>query len=370
MSVLPKEQLTTATAILRQYEQVAESGRRGHLGASEIGHECNRYLWLSFRWAKNPTFDGRILRLFESGNREEPRLIANLRAIGADVHDRDENGAQFSFKDIGGHFSGSMDGAAKGLPEAPDVWHVLEFKTSNAKSFAALEKHGVEKSKPQQFKQMQMYMGWSGMEWAMYIVVNKDTDAIYSERVALQPAKFNQLLAKAQRIISDVEPPIGISENSSKVPCVWCTFKDQCHGTEAPQVNCRTCAHSTPELDGDARWSCQVHKKDLDIATQRASCADHRHIPVLLGRFAELMDANENHVLTYRNKLTNVEFQQPAYSSAEITACEHKQMLGEKVVDAFKREFGASVFDGMADDLPWATVEDIQPVAKPKKGKK
>ncbi len=30
-----------------------------------------------------------------------------------------------------------------------------------------------------------------------------------------------------------------------------------------PAVNCRTCAHATPELDGKARWSCASHKRDL-----------------------------------------------------------------------------------------------------------
>ena len=132
MAELPQPQNSTRTLIFKQYEKSAEAGQRPHLGASELGHECERYLWLSFRWAKQPDFDGRMLRLFESGQLAEPRLIANLRAIGVEVSDRDEKGGQWRFSAVGGHVGGSMDGAALGLPEAPKTWHVLEFKTANA----------------------------------------------------------------------------------------------------------------------------------------------------------------------------------------------------------------------------------------------
>ena len=46
-----------------------------------------------------------------------------------------------------------------GIPEAPKTWHVLEFKTHNSKSFAKLEKEGVQKSNPMHYAQMQVYMG-------------------------------------------------------------------------------------------------------------------------------------------------------------------------------------------------------------------
>ena len=82
MAELPESQNITRTAIFKHYETSADRQGRPHLGASEIGHECDRYLWLSFRWAKPADFDGRMLRLFDTGNHQEPRLIADLRAIG------------------------------------------------------------------------------------------------------------------------------------------------------------------------------------------------------------------------------------------------------------------------------------------------
>ncbi len=367
MSALPERQNLTVSAIFQQYEKSAEAGQRPHLGASELGHECERYLWLSFRWAKQPDFDGRMLRLFESGHLAEQRLIFNLRAIGVEVSDRDEKGGQWRFGAVGGHVGGSMDGVALGLPEAPKTWHVLEFKTANAKSFAAMVKNGVMKFKPQHWSQMTLYMGWAGLERSMYLVVNKDTDDIHSERIEFDRKEFDRLLERAHRIVTGNEPAITLGENAEYFSCKYCRFKSQCYETEAPQVNCRTCAHSTPELDGDAKWSCAEHKKDLTVPEQRKGCRDHRHIPVLMGRFAELVDANENNLLTYRNKITNKEFQQPVYSSQEITDCQDKAMLGDDLATALKIEMDAEIkptgqidsFADLIDDLPSKSKPDI-----------
>ena len=55
--------------------QAAHSGDRPHLGASLLGHACLRSLFYVFRWQTDPP-DGRLARLFQTGHREEARLIA------------------------------------------------------------------------------------------------------------------------------------------------------------------------------------------------------------------------------------------------------------------------------------------------------
>jgi len=368
---LPEPQNSTRTAIFRHYEQTADRQGRPHLGASEIGHECDRYLWMSFRWAKPADFEGRMLRLFDTGNHQEPRLIADLRAIGVEVWDKDQDGNQWRYKAAGGHFAGSLDGVGLGLPEAPKTPHLLEFKTANAKSFAAMVKNGVKKSKPQHYAQMQVYMGWAKLTRAMYLVVNKDTDDIYSERVEFDQDEFNRAIQRAERIITAPEPAVTLADDATNFTCKFCRFKSQCYGTEAPAVSCRTCAHSTPETDGDGRWSCAQVKPDMDVAAQRVGCGEHRHIPTLLGRFAELMDASNNNLLTYRNKITGTEFQQPIFSSQDITNLADKSLLGDAGLTNFKTEFDCDIkppapapFADLIDDLPW------EKAAAPKRAKK
>ena len=142
----PAAPTPTRDAIFAAYEADADDGFRQHLGASLIGKSCERALWYDFRWATPARFPGRMLRLFETGQLEEARLVRNLRRIGATVLEVDpETGRQWRVEAHGGHFGGSLDGVALGLLEAPKTWHVLEFKTHSAKSFRELVAKGVRR---------------------------------------------------------------------------------------------------------------------------------------------------------------------------------------------------------------------------------
>ena len=80
------------------YSTYKNSPPRPHLGASEIGAQCERALWYSFHHCKLPAFSGRMLRLFETGQREEERIIRNLRSAGLQVWDRGDDGGQIRFE--------------------------------------------------------------------------------------------------------------------------------------------------------------------------------------------------------------------------------------------------------------------------------
>jgi hypothetical protein len=350
MAKLPAPVHATAAAIYRAYEAQAGDGLRPHLGASEIGHDCDRALWYGFRWAERAQFDGRMLRLFETGKREEARVIDNLRAIGCQVW-ADDGDAQFKVTAVGGHAGGSMDGVVQGLPEAPKTPHLMEVKTHSAKSFKELSAKGVKVAKPQHYAQMQVYCGLATLDRWLYFAVNKDTDELHTERGEFDRAEFDRLMAKAQRIITAAEPPARISDDADWWQCKTCRFAAICHGAAAPLVNCRTCMHSTPALNGEpGGWICEAHKEWLTVDEQRAGCDDHRYIPLTLQRFAEAVDADEvTNAIVYRNTLTGAQFvnaDHPGLSSAEIRACADKAMLGQECADAtlraLRQEFGAT----------------------------
>lgn len=238
---------------------------RPHLGASQIGKPCERALWYDFHWATPANFEARMLRLFARGQREENVLAGLLRDAGITVHQVDATtGRQFNFHALGGHFGGSMDGCCIGLPEAPKTWHVLEFKTHNARSFKLLQQSGVKRAKPEHWSQMQCYMMWTGMKRALYMAVCKDTDELHLERVDYDEEAAKALLDRAKRIIDAEQPPERIGGPDYWV-CKMCPHYELCHGTAAPAVNCRTCTHSTAEPDGT--WSCdffEVKRKDFE----------------------------------------------------------------------------------------------------------
>jgi len=275
---------------------------RGYLGASIIGHECDRFLWYNFRQCVSRDFSGRLYRLFETGDLAEPRFVKELRGIGCTVHEVDaETGKQFEVTALGGHFSGHMDGVGQGIPGAPSTWHVLEFKTHNAKSFAKLQKDGVKKSKPQHHAQMQVYMGLNKMKRALYLAVNKDTDELYAERVRFDSTEYDRLMDRAERIIRSVNTPPRMADRPDDFRCRFCDAKELCWGTSdvavpLPNKSCRTCCHATPEIDDGetwARWSCAHHKRDLSPSEQQRACDSHLLLPGLVG-FADVADAGED----------------------------------------------------------------------------
>jgi hypothetical protein len=330
MATLPEPMHTTVAKIYQAYESDAETGNRPHLGASLIGHACERYLWMTFRWVDAKKFTGRMLRLFETGQLAEARFTNNLRRIGVEVHDTTPDGKQWRVSDMGGHFAGSMDGAGRGFPEAPKTWAVLEYKTHGEKSFNELVKNKVQKAKPQHYAQMQVYMGYTGMDRAMYMAVNKNTDELYTEWVHFDPVEFAKLKARAERVITANEPPLRISNDPSWFVCKMCDFHEHCHGEAAPQVNCRTCAHATPIMD-DARWTCEAHGDEAwDHVKMSEGCTSHRYIPILLEKFATQSDyVNGDVVYTDGTGSTFANGEGPgALSSQEIRTAESKSMLG------------------------------------------
>jgi|SRR5882672_4276694 len=368
MAALPEKQFTTVVKIYEHWSKATNQDPRPHLGASIIGKECRRALWYDFRWATRRVFEGRMLRLFDTGQREEGRLVADLRNAGVTVYDRDpETGKQFRFLDHGGHFSGSMDASLKGLVEAPSTWHVGEFKTHNTKSFDAFKKNGVKASKPVHWHQMNTYMGWSGMKRAAYFPVCKDNDEIDLERVEFDKDAFELDRAKAKTIIEAPEPLSKISEDPSFYECNLCDHRGTCHGGRAPAMSCRTCAHSTPITDQPAReeapWGCARYGCSLSYAEQLKGCVTHVFIPALLP-WAEPLVAGDDWVI-YRNKLNGRNFcnhrrvaDEPfpdglegalvehgvicMYSSAELNGCPPR-LVGDPGVDALKVEADATV---------------------------
>lgn len=339
MSAIPQPEHTTAAAVVRWRERTTDTGHRPHLGASVIGHPCDRHLWLLFRWAGSEAFDGRVLRMFERGRREEPMVHEELRGIGCTIHS-DDGGAQYRVAAVGGHFGGSMDGVVLGLPEAPKTWHVLEVKTHGNKSFTDLKKKGVRESKPMHWKQMQVYMHLAGLDRALYYAVNKDTDELHLERVEHDPDEGERLLERARRIVTADSPPLRLSDDPEWFECKWCRFKNQCHGDdEAAEVNCRTCAHSTPVLDGDGAWTCGASTR-VSLEKQHAGCERHLYIPPMLERIGKPVDGDERSVVYERPDGGQfVNGPAPGFSSAEIRAAERKAMLADERVQSVKVEF-------------------------------
>jgi hypothetical protein len=285
---------------------------RPHLGASMLGHACDRWIWLSFRWAAREKFSGRMLRLFRRGHAEEATIMKDLAMIGIDFSKRQAN---VSF---GSHVSGSADAIIEGgVPEAPQTRHIAEFKTHNKKSFDALEKEGVLKAKPEHWGQMQIYMAGTFIERALYVAVCKDDDRYYIERVKFDKEAAEKLIARGKRLALSDEMPPPISTDPTWYQCRFCPAHAMCHEKQPTQyVNCRTCAHSTPKED--STWKCERFDADgIPFEYQLKGCPSHVLHPDMVPWSAKLGDPDEWSV-TYTINGKSIVNGENGFASTEI----------------------------------------------------
>jgi hypothetical protein len=355
MAKIPDNMLhPTAAAIFAHYEAKdrEQKDTRAYLGWSEIGDPCERALWYSFRMAKLKQFDGRMLRLFDTGHREEDRVLQELRAIGCEVFSRDPaTGGQFGCQQYGGHMRGHLDAVVKGLPEAPATPHLVDVKTCNDKKFAAVKKDGMQKTYPRYWSQAHGYMGAFNLTRGMYIFVNKNTDEIHTERFHFDESQYKRDLDKGGRIIFAAEPPQRLSNDPAWFECKFCDHAPICHGTDTMRVTCRSCLHATPEKTGI--WTCARHgNNEIPIKVQREACQSHRYIPATLANFATATDASDaDNWVQYQLKNGGqfINGQQPhGIDSAEIHDCKDKAALGLMADDdmaALRQDFGARIVE-------------------------
>lgn len=288
MAVIPTISCPTLDAADRALEAAQERRTRPYLGMSEIGNACARALWYRFRWAGLANFDAATLKRFADGHATEAVAVARLKAVDElEVHEADADGEQFGFKDLGGHFSGHMDGVILGLRQAPATWHVLEIKACADKKLAELEKAKREVGEklalrawnPTYYAQAVLYMAYAGLDRHYLVACSPGARAWTAVRTNADPAEAEVLKAKAERIIFSDRAPSRIGDVTS-FACRWCDFADICHRGAHALRNCRTCMNVTAMREGG--WRCEKYRAPLLIDEQRAGCPDHRFNPELV----------------------------------------------------------------------------------------
>lgn len=270
---------TTAELLDSHYEKHDENRPRRHLGGSAIGIEngCERALWYKFRGMGQEKFSGRMLRLLETGHREEEVLINQMKEAGITILDEDiHTGKQFEVESCDGHLGGSLDGIGWGFPEVEDKNEacLIEIKTMASQpknhKFRKLQRFGVRSTKPQHYAQMQVYMGLyengkSGrvLNKAVYICLHKDTSEIYTEVIHFDQTEFDELMETAGRVINSSAPPPKITEDPADFKCKFCPARGACVRKEEVPRHCRTCTHATTDVNG--RWLCTSDDGEHDI---------------------------------------------------------------------------------------------------------
>ena len=265
----PEQQIVNRVYAAIQKERADQDLYLGRLGSSFIGEECIRQIWLDWRGFAREQFEGRILRLFETGHLQEARIVDDLRRAGFAVWDKQEDGSQYEFTDPSGHFITKVDGVIKDVPES-DKPHVLEVKTHNKNSFSSLVKKGVQYAKPTHYAQVQISMALGGFTRALYVAVCKDDEQFYVERIREDKDEQKKLQQKIVKLTEARLRPAGISDDGSSFGCKFCSMKSVCTKETEPLRHCRTCTMCTPGQEG--KWVCELNKHTLTMDEQRKGC--------------------------------------------------------------------------------------------------
>ena len=224
---------------------------RTYLGASRLGHACERALQFEFAGApkdEGADFGGQTLRIFEIGHQLEDLAIRWLRAAGIDLYTRKGNrpdGEQFGFSVAGGRIRGHVDGIIADAPAAlglhtPALW---ECKTMNARNWRACVKDGVTVSKPVYAAQIAIYQAYMepsvpgiSSTPALFTAINKDTAELHHELVPFDAALAQRMSDRAVRILQatdagDLLPRIAASRDFFE--CRFCAHAGRCWGLAA-----------------------------------------------------------------------------------------------------------------------------------------
>ena len=234
---------------------------RTYIGASRIGQECERRVWLEFRGLAEEDFEGRMLRLFSRGDIGEERIRHELRCIGFEAA-----GDQSALSGFDGRFGGHTDGFVR-LPGAP--WLLLECKTASSKNFRRFLKVGLEKWKSIYWYQIHTYMAAFKIAQCLYVVVNKDTDEISVQLHDYDESVAKESYARARRVVTGDLPtrPFGAPK---KPTCLWCPASQFCWEDQPLAKKCGSCRHwSSVDKNGGACG------RDGRRVTQHDVCADY-----------------------------------------------------------------------------------------------
>ena len=260
--------------IYRERDQPYEMPK---LRVSSIGEKCTRKIWYRLRAAKGEKIPARILRLFNRGHLEEPRFVSMLETVGVKVT---HNSDKLSF--VSNSLGGTADGLGENIPGYEGQTLLLEYKTMSKDAFSNWKKNGVALFNDNYYVQLQFYMMGMRVKQALFMGCCKNDDDFEIEVVEFRPEVVHQYYERGQKVLACDTPPVRINESPLWWECKFCNFQGICHGTDASDVNCRTCQHVAYS---DGSWNCTLKQQNgLSEKLQSTGCQNHVHMPELAQR--------------------------------------------------------------------------------------
>lgn len=165
--------------------------------ASDMGHECERYLVLNrTRWQEKSLHDVRLQFIFDEGNLHEGALLRDLQDAGLTIIEQ-QRAFEWPEYQITGHVDAKLSDNGKVIP--------LEIKSASPFSFQSINsaqdlyngKYHYLRKYP---AQMTLYLLMDNKEEGLFIFKNKVTGELKEILLSLDYDFGEQLLKKAESI--------------------------------------------------------------------------------------------------------------------------------------------------------------------------
>lgn len=222
-------------------DTATESQDRRYLGASIVGHYCERHVQFHLLAARGqvtrPQPAARILRIFDRGNVYEEKVRRWLKDAGF-LFGIPQTGLDFS--DFDGQFKGHVDGVITGWRriltdngiacpiQLPALW---ENKCLGSKGWKKLSDERLKKYSSTYYVQVQLYMHYLKLPRALFTAINADTMEIYHEVVDYDPTEANLAVARVSAVIQASDKGVMVQRCTNEPSfyiCKWCDYRGEC----------------------------------------------------------------------------------------------------------------------------------------------
>lgn len=200
---------------------------RAYIGASSIGHPCDRAIWYGFKGADSEPFNAELKTTFDIGKRLEPMILDYMELAKLVIVRPSEKNNFLLYKDKEAPlFQGHADALILREGQAPAI---VEIKTARSSSFANFKSKGLLVWNEAYFAQIHAYMGMAGYSEGVLVAINKDSSEIHHEWVVYDDVYYHELRAKAKTIARMKEPPERLNKNPIFYVCNRCQYRRICH---------------------------------------------------------------------------------------------------------------------------------------------
>lgn len=237
------------------YSRAGEKPRR-YIGASVVGKPCDAAIAFSLRGFPEDPIEPRVRRIFKLGHTIEAMVVADLKAAGLHVYDRDAlTGEQYEYEEFGGHLQAHADGL---VDVGDSQLIVLEIKGVNEDGFASLQERKLRSAYPMYFDQCQMLMAFAKIARTLFVAYAKNTSQYYVEVVEFDEVAWSHISFRIETVLKNEARRVAADPTSWQ--CRFCSRVGVCWNGVKAEVACHSCRWAYAHQRGG--WWCGKHSRE------------------------------------------------------------------------------------------------------------